>query len=279
MKPEVKSIAKSFVPGTLFVLVISLIKYYEVTQQVSFSTYGVFPRSLDALTGIFTFPLIHKDYDHLFSNAVPLFVLTAMLYYFYKDMASRVFLFLWIIGGTWLWMGGRPSYHIGASGLVYGLASFIFFSGIWRKWRSMLAVSMIVVFLYGGMIWGIFPWFKDTSWEGHLFGGLAGLLLSWVYRHNPPQRPKFAWEEDEDDLKMDQFENLKIDPLDNEQTDEALMSGGKFEVAMVRDEMNEDAPKTEPSPQILYTYVEKNPKLNLPSQEPRQDDTDENILH
>lgn len=286
MKPEVKSIIKSFVPGTLFVLIISLIKYYEVTQQISFSTYGVFPRSLDAITGIFTFPLIHKDYDHLFSNAVPLFVLLGMLNYFYKDMAGKVFFFLWLIGGAWLWIGGRPSFHIGASGLVYGLASFIFFSGIWRKWRSMLAVSMIVVFLYGGMIWGVFPWFKETSWEGHLFGGLAGLLLSWLYRKEGPQRPKFVWEDEEDDLKMDQsplmgdeFENLKIDTLDNEQTDEAPLSGGKFEVAKVRDEMNEDAPKTEPSPQILYTYVEKKAKLNLPPQEPSQDDSDKNILH
>lgn len=257
MKPEVKSIVKSFVPGTLFVLVISLIKYYEVTQQISFSTYGVFPRSLDAITGIFTFPLIHKDYDHLFSNAVPLFVLMALIHYFYKDMAGRVFLLLWIIGGTWLWMGGRPSYHIGASGLVYGLASFIFFSGIWRKWRSMLAVSMIVVFLYGGMIWGIFPWFKDTSWEGHLFGGMAGLLLSWMYRHKPPQRPKFVWE---DEIEDDEFENPTMDQFENEQTDEV-------EVVKQNDEID-NALETKLPPQILYSYVEKNTNLNA-------DDTDE----
>ena len=227
MKPDVKNIISSFIPGTIFIGLLSLIKYYEVSQQVSFSTYGVFPRSLDEITGILTFPLIHKDYDHLFSNAVPLFVLLGMLNYFYKEMAVKVFFFLWLIGGAWLWIGGRPSFHIGASGLVYGLASFIFFSGIWRKWRSMLAVSMIVVFLYGSMIWGIFPWFKETSWEGHLFGGLAGLLLSWLYRKEGPQRPKFVWEDEiednkiydeegneidlkmDDNLKVDQFENLK----------------------------------------------------------------------
>jgi membrane associated rhomboid family serine protease len=259
MKPEVKNIIRSFIPGTLFIGILSLIKYYEVSQQVSFSTYGVFSRSIDAITGILTFPLIHKDYDHLFSNAVPLFVLLAMLNYFYKEMAVKVFFYLWLIGGVWLWIGGRPSFHIGASGLVYGLASFIFFSGIWRKWRSMLAVSMIIVFLYGSMIWGIFPWFKETSWEGHLFGGLAGLLLSWIYRKEGPQRPKFVWEDEmeddkiydeegnEIDLKMDQFENLKMgDDL----------------------KMDDDALKTETPPQILYTYVEKNPKLNT-------DETDE----
>ncbi len=292
MKPEVKNIISSFIPGTIFIGILSLIKYYEVSQQVSFSTYGVFPRSLDEITGILTFPLIHKDYDHLFSNAVPLFVLMGMLNYFYKDMAGKVFFFLWLIGGAWLWIGGRPSFHIGASGLVYGLASFIFFSGIWRKWRSMLAVSMIIVFLYGSMIWGIFPWFKETSWEGHLFGGLAGLLLSWLYRKEGPQRPKFVWEDEiednkiydeegneidlpsgetdlkmDDNLKMEQFENLKMnesplmeDKFENEQSDEV-------DAAKLRDEMNDVDLKTD-TPQISYTYVEKKRSLNA-------DDTDE----
>ena len=271
MKPEVKNIISSFIPGTLFIGILSLIKYYEVSQQVSFSTYGVFPRSLDAITGILTFPLIHKDYDHLFSNAVPLFVLMGMLNYFYKDMAGKVFFYLWLIGGAWLWIGGRPSFHIGASGLVYGLASFIFFSGIWRKWRSMLAVSMIVVFLYGSMIWGIFPWFKETSWEGHLFGGLAGLLLSWLYRKEGPQRPKFVWEDEiednkiydeegnEIDLKINQFEDLKMEK-DNLPSSEAGLK------------MDEETLNKDPSPKIQYTYVENDRKRNA-------DDSDENILH
>lgn len=267
MKPEVKNIISSFIPGTIFIGLLSLIKYYEVSQQVSFSTYGVFPRSLDAITGILTFPLIHKDYDHLFSNAVPLFVLLGMLNYFYKDMAGKVFFFLWLIGGAWLWIGGRPSFHIGASGLVYGLASFIFFSGIWRKWRSMLAVSMIIVFLYGSMIWGIFPWFKETSWEGHLFGGLAGLLLSWLYRKEGPQRPKFVWEDeiednkiyDEDgneiDLKINQFEDLKMEE-ENLPSSEAGLK------------VDEETLNKNPAPKIRYTYVENIQKKNT-------DDADE----
>jgi len=210
MKPEVKNIISAFIPGALFVAIIAFIKYFEVSNQVSFATWGVFPRSIDALRGILTFPLIHKDYDHLFSNAVPLFVLMALLRYFYKDVSLKVFVLLWLIGGTWLWLGGRPSYHIGASGMVYGIASFIFFSGIWRKWRSMMAVSMIIIFLYGGMIWGIFPWFKDMSWEGHLFGGFAGLLLSWMFRHEGPQRPKYVWEDELEDDKIYDAEGNEI---------------------------------------------------------------------
>ena len=277
MKPDVKNIISSFIPGTIFIGLLSLIKYYEVSQQVSFSTYGVFPRSLDEITGILTFPLIHKDYDHLFSNAVPLFVLLGMLNYFYKEMAVKVFFFLWLIGGAWLWIGGRPSFHIGASGLVYGLASFIFFSGIWRKWRSMLAVSMIIVFLYGSMIWGIFPWFKETSWEGHLFGGLAGLLLSWLYRKEGPQRPKFVWEDEiednkiydeegnEIDLKMD--DNLKVDQFENLKMEEENLPSSEAGLKMDEENLNID-----PAPKIQYTYVENDRKRNA-------DDSDENILH
>jgi len=208
MKPEIKSILYSFIPGFILILLLSMLKYYEVQTDTSFASYGLFPRSIPDLRGIILFPLIHKDYDHLFSNAIPLFILMAMLRYFYREVSLKVFLLTWILGGLWLWLGGRASYHIGASGLVYGLSSFIFFSGIWRKERRMLAVSFIVVFLYGGMVWGIFPWFKETSWEGHLFGGLAGLLLSWVYRKEGPQRTKYQWEDEPDEL--DEFENLPM---------------------------------------------------------------------
>ena len=220
MKPEVKSIISSFIPGLVFVLLLTAIKYYETRYQISFAGFGLFPRSINDLRGIITFPLIHRDYEHLFSNAIPLVILMAMLHYFYKDFSHRVFVLLWVLGGFWLWLGGRPSYHIGASGLVYGLASFLFFSGIWRWDRRMMAVTMIVVFLYGGMIWGIFPFFKETSWEGHLFGGLAGLLLSWVYRKRGPQRVKYHWEDEpeEEDPEIHSMGNF------NEEGDHALIN-------------------------------------------------------
>ncbi len=235
MKPEVKSILQSFIPGFLLVLILSLIKYYEVQTETSFASYGLFPRSVPDLRGIITFPLIHKDYDHLFSNAIPLFILMAMLRYFYREVSLKVFLLTWILGGLWLWLGGRASYHIGASGLVYGLSSFIFFSGIWRRERRMLAVSFIVVFLYGGMVWGIFPWFKETSWEGHLFGGLAGLLLSWTYRKEGPQRTKYHWEDEPDEfdefenLKMGEFEDLKMGRFEDLKMGGSPYAGDRFE--------------------------------------------------
>jgi membrane associated rhomboid family serine protease len=233
MKPEVKSILYSFIPGFLLVLILSIIKYYEVQTETSFASYGLFPRSVPDLRGIITFPLIHKDYDHLFSNAIPLFILMAMLRYFYREVSLKVFLLTWILGGLWLWLGGRASYHIGASGLVYGLSSFIFFSGIWRRERRMLAVSFIVVFLYGGMVWGIFPWFKETSWEGHLFGGLAGLLLSWTYRKEGPQRTKYQWEDEPDEFE--EFENLKMGEFEDLPMRETGLKMDEFEDLPMRE--------------------------------------------
>jgi membrane associated rhomboid family serine protease len=227
MKPEIKSILYSFIPGFILILLLSIIKYYEVQTDTSFASYGLFPRSIPDLRGILFFPLIHKDYDHLFSNAIPLFILMAMLRYFYREVSLKVFLLTWILGGLWLWLGGRPSYHIGASGLVYGLSSFIFFSGIWRRERRMLAVSFIVVFLYGGMVWGIFPWFKETSWEGHLFGGLAGLLLSWTYRKEGPQRTKYQWEDEPNEF--DEFENLKMGEFEDLPMRETGLKMDEFE--------------------------------------------------
>ena len=137
----------------------------------------------------------------------------------------------------------------------------------------MLAVSMIIVFLYGSMIWGIFPWFKETSWEGHLFGGLAGLLLSWLYRKEGPQRPKFVWEDEIEDNKIYDEEGNEIDLPSGEinlKMDQSPLMGDKFENLKMGDDlkMDDDALKTATPPQILYTYVEKNPKLNT-------DDADE----
>jgi len=199
MRPEQRSILISFLPGLAFIALLAAVRYYEVVTHLHLTQYGLFPRSMEDLSGMLTFPFIHRDNSHLYSNAIPLFILSAMLFYFYREMAWKVVLLTWILSGFWLWLGGRPSVHIGASGIVYGLASFIFFSGVWRRERRMMAVSLTVVFLYGGMVWGVFPLFKDTSWEGHLFGGLSGILLSWMYRKEGPQRIVYEWESETDE--------------------------------------------------------------------------------
>lgn len=106
----------------------------------------------------------------------------------------KVFSWTFFLTGILVWFGGREAWHIGASGLVYGLASFLFFSGIIRKYFRLVALSLLVVFLYGEMVWGIFPGvYKNVSWESHMLGFISGILLAIVYRKEGPQMPVYEW--------------------------------------------------------------------------------------
>ncbi len=164
---------------------------------------GVSPRRAEGFTGIITSVFVHGDLGHIASNTLPILVLGTMLFFFYRKIAIAAFLWVWLVSGLWLWIGGRggthqPMYHIGASTLIYGLASFLFFSGIFRRHRQLMVVSLLVVFLYGSITWGIFPLKPEMSWEGHLFGALAGLLVAFSYRQEGPQRKVYEWELEEE---------------------------------------------------------------------------------
>jgi len=154
---EKKRFYISLVYSVLFLLIIWLVWFVEITLDLDFARYGLFPRKLSGLKGIIFAPLIHANLTHLFNNSVPMLVLTTALFYFYPDLSVRIFLLTYLMVGIWVWVGGRDSYHIGASGLVYGLASFLFFSGVFRNYIRLMAVSLVVVFLYGSLVWGIFP--------------------------------------------------------------------------------------------------------------------------
>lgn len=187
----------------LFVVLIWIVFWMQNTLSFNFLKLGVLPRDLSGLPGIFTSVFVHGDLNHIASNTLPLLVLGAMLFYFYKKIAKAVFLWLWFVSGLWLWIGGyndplHPTYHIGASTLIYGMASFLFFSGVFRRHLRLMVVSALVVFLYGGIVWGIFPLKAGMSWEGHLFGLLAGILLAFNYRKEGPQRRVYEWENEED---------------------------------------------------------------------------------
>ena len=186
-----------FILPALFILVLFFVEWTEHTYGIRFAKYGVLPRTLEGLKGVLLSPFIHSDWKHLTNNALPLFVLTATLGFFYKGIAKEVFLWSWFISGLWLWAIGRPSFHIGASGLLYALASFLFFSGFIRKHTKLMSISMFVVFLYGGMVWGIFPMKKHISWEGHLAGALAGLILAYWFKDNGPPKQVYQYEIDE----------------------------------------------------------------------------------
>lgn len=118
--------------------------------------------------GIFTHPLIHSGFKHLLTNTLPLFFLSWCLFYFYRSIAPSIFLIIWIGCGAITFLIGKPAWHIGASGIIYGLAFFLFFSGLLRKYIPLIAISLLVTFLYGGLIWNMLPYFTPSgiSWEG-----------------------------------------------------------------------------------------------------------------
>ena len=158
----------------LFVFAIWFIYWVEIKFGYNFNKYGVGPRELMGLRGVFGSPFIHSNTQHLFNNSIPLFVLSASLFYFYKEVAKKVLLYGAFFTGLITWIIARPSYHIGASGVVYLLFSFVFFSGLIKKHYRLVAMSLITIFLYGSMVWYLFPVKEGISWEGHLSGFIVG---------------------------------------------------------------------------------------------------------
>lgn len=181
-----------------------LVFWLQPSSQFNFLKLGVLPREPKGLLGVVTSVFVHGDINHIASNTLPVLVLGMMLFYFYKRIAVPVVVWIWLISGLWLWVGGRnnvnyPVYHIGASTLIYGLAGFLFFSGVFRRHLQLMVVSALVVFLYGGIVWGVFPVQENISWEGHLFGIIAGVLVAFNFRKEGPQRKVYQWEEEEDE--------------------------------------------------------------------------------
>jgi len=196
-----------FIP-TLFIFTIWFVYWLEYKFGFNFNRYGIYPRSFQGLRGILFSPFIHSGPQHLFNNSTPLFVLTASLLFFYRKIAFPVLFYGFLLTGLMTWIIGRPSFHIGASGIIYMLVSFIFFSGIIRKYYRLVALSLIVVFLYGGMIWYIFPIKASISWEGHLSGFLVGMFLAYFFRKTGPQKTTYEFKETEFDSFFDEEGNF-----------------------------------------------------------------------
>ncbi len=168
--------------------------------------FGVAPRTLSGLKGILFSPVIHGDFSHIINNSLPVLILGSMIFYFYRPIAWPAIFWIYLISGIWLWVGGRnndviPNFHFGASTLIYGFSTFLFFSGIFRKHKQLMMVSAFVVFTYGSITWGIFPVDRAISWEGHLFGAISGILVAYSYRKEGPQPLVYQWPEEEIDLE------------------------------------------------------------------------------
>lgn len=194
----------------LSVILIWTVFLVELRLQTNLNHFGINPRTLLGLRGVVFNPFIHGSLEHLYNNTIPLAILMASLFYFYKNIAVRVLLFGILFSGIITWAIGRPSYHIGASGVIYLLASFIFFKGIFTKHYRLIALSLVVVFIYGSLLWYIFPVKDGISWEAHLGGFLTGLVLAFFIKAKIPSPKKFAWEHEdyneEDDEFLQQFD-------------------------------------------------------------------------
>lgn len=185
-----------FYPG-LFIIILWGVKLFERIDHVNLSWYGLYPRTFHGLLGIITAPLLHSDYPHLISNTLPLLILGSIIFFFYRPIAFQVFFWVYFMTNLWVWTAARDAYHIGASGIIYGFVTFLFFSGIFRKDTRLLSLSLFVVFLYGSTIWGIFPIQHGISWESHLMGAFAGFFTAFYFRKEGPLPRKYDLDEDD----------------------------------------------------------------------------------
>lgn len=167
----------------LFVVaMIWLVQLYQWISGFDPGMYGIMSRRIWGLQGILTGPLVHGSWGHLASNSLPLFVLTAMTLYFYRKVGMRAFWTIYLLTGVSVWLFARPVSHIGASGIVYGLVSFIFWNGIFRRSLRSIMLAAIVMILYSGMFMGILPEQEGISWESHLLGSLVGIFTSFWFK-------------------------------------------------------------------------------------------------
>ena len=196
-----------FVSGYL-VVVLWLIKFFEIEFNLDFSTWGILPRDITGLRGIIFSPLIHADFKHLIANTIPFFILTFSLFFFYRKSSYIIFILIYLFTGVFVWLGGREAMHIGASGLIYGLAAFLFMSGIIGYNIRLLTISLVVSLVYGGMFWGIFPTKPEISWESHLWGGISGFVLAIFFRKSIP----YDHIENENDENNENFIDNEIEP-------------------------------------------------------------------
>lgn len=207
----------------ILVALIWLIQIFQSLLGFDLGIYGVYPRKVFGLRGIFFSPLIHSGWPHLLSNTPPLFVLTAILMFFYRRVALSSFLMIYLLTGLTVWLFARDNaFHIGASGVIYGLVAFVFWNGVFRRNLKSIVLALLVVFYYGGMFVGIVPGQEENiSWESHLLGGLVGIFASFWFKNQIERdevRPTYSWEVEGEQasdffLERDSFDRTKQERL------------------------------------------------------------------
>jgi len=170
----------------LFLLLIWGVYAINETYALNWRRWGNHPREWDHWTGVFTYPFLHGDLEHIWNNTATFFTLNGLLFYFYRSIAARTWILLYLLSGVGLWIFAKGGNHIGASGINYALAAFLFTSGVVRKSQLLLRVTLLVAFLYGGMVWWMLPIDEHISWEGHIAGAVSGLLMAVIFRNKGP---------------------------------------------------------------------------------------------
>lgn len=209
---EKRLLLSSMLIPVILLMVMWLVKIVEVVFHLDLGFLGIKPLSVEGLPGIVFFHFLHGNWKHLISNSVPILILGTSLYYFYRPIANKILLILLFSTGLLTWCGARGGVHIGASALVYGLCFFLMLSGFLRRDRKLIIISLVVVFLYGSLVWGLYPKYaieNNISWEGHLSGFVMGIVLAFFYKNEGPQREDYIWEDDDE---TDDDENTNEKP-------------------------------------------------------------------
>lgn len=192
----------------MFVALMWLAHIIKISGNFRWNIYGIFPREIEGLVGIVASPLLHSGFKHLFSNSLPLFFMLTLIFLFYRRVSTISFIMIYLVTGLAVWLFGRPVYHIGASGIVYGLISFVFWSGVFRKNLRSIVLSLVIVIMYSGYVEGILPGEPGISWESHLLGAVVGAGVAFMVRnirdaHEYEEKPSYDYDEQEEKYFFD----------------------------------------------------------------------------
>jgi len=214
-KPAFQLLITNSIASVLIMLLPMLVFVWMPGHAAPWYELGIYPREWKGLIGLIFAPVIHQNTTHLFSNVLPLGVLSFLSLWMVGRRFFWLSLGLMLLGGLLTWFIGRPSYHIGGSGLVYGYVGFLISAGIIAENTRLLAITLLTVFLYGSMVWGLLPLMPDVSFESHLSGALAGVFWAFVFKSSLPKRVAYSWETEPDE----------VEEKEKEESDSEAMSG------------------------------------------------------
>lgn len=210
----------------VIVVMIWLAFFINFGTVYNFNELGMRPQQWEGVLGIFTMPFLHSNFDHLFSNSVPLVLSMGFIFIYFKEKSTRILVLNWILTGViLLFLGDEGTLHIGASGLVYAYIFFLVTHAFFTRNKEMLAAAFVLIFLYGSLVYGLFPEYgrligKNISWEGHLAGAISGIFFGFLYRNSGPQQAIYFEEEDDEEDDDDEFAYWKI-PQDESIADDS----------------------------------------------------------